>query len=277
MTVEPLDHDEMRESVGLYVLGALDRDERAAFEAHLATCRACTEEVRSLASVAQSLPHSVPLVEPPADLRARVLATATGARQSSKVIQLPAKTASTRVSRPIGGWLAAAALLLVSVGAGGYAYQLRDQVRLLRSQLSDAVARLDRSEAQVAVTTRAVNVAEARMAVLTAPDMTQVNLAGQQVAPRASGRAFLSRSRGMLFTASNLPPLPAGRSYQLWIVTATAPVSAGLLQLDATGRVAQAFETPTDLSAPVAVAVTIEPEGGMPAPTGDKYLVGLTE
>jgi anti-sigma-K factor RskA len=59
-------------------------------------------------------------------------------------------------------------------------------------------------------------------------------------------------------------------------VTAQSPVSAGLLELDAAGRVTQAFNTPVDLARPVAIAVTDEPAGGVPAPTGDKYLVGLT-
>jgi anti-sigma-K factor RskA len=277
MTADPRDHDELRESAGLYVLGALDRQEREAFELHLATCRACADEVRSLASVAQSLPHAVPIIDPPADLRSRVLAHATDSPSIAKVIAMPAKSAPRATRGSGSGWMAAAAMLLISVAAGGYAWTLRDQVVLLRGQLSEAIARLDRSEAQVAVATRAVNVAEARMAVLTASDMRQVNLAGQPVSPQASGRAFLSRSRGLLFTATSLPPLPAGRSYQLWIVTAAAPVSIGLLEPDNTGRVAQAFETPAGTEAPVAVAVTMEPEGGVPAPTGDKYLVGLTE
>ena len=44
---------------------------------------------------------------------------------------------------------------------------------------------------------------------------------------------------------------------------------------DAGGRVNARFETPPDLPKPVAMAVTLEPEGGVPAPTGAKYLVGL--
>jgi len=35
------------------------------------------------------------------------------------------------------------------------------------------------------------------------------------------------------------------------------------------------FQTPPDMAKPVAMAITLEPEGGVPAPTGDKYLVGL--
>jgi hypothetical protein len=44
---------------------------------------------------------------------------------------------------------------------------------------------------------------------------------------------------------------------------------------DANGRVNTIFDTPPDLPKPVAMAVTLEPDGGVPAPTGDKYLVGL--
>jgi anti-sigma-K factor RskA len=54
-----------------------------------------------------------------------------------------------------------------------------------------------------------------------------------------------------------------------------APISAGMLKPDASGRVNVMFETPIDLPDPVAMAVTLEPEGGVPSPTGDKYLVGL--
>ena len=113
------------------------------------------------------------------------------------------------------------------------------------------------------------------MAILTAPDVRQIDLAGQPVAPRAAARAFWSRSRGLVLTASNLPAPPPGRTYQLWFVTAQAPVSAGLLKPDASGRVTTLLNTPADLPAPAALAVTLEPEGGSVAPTGEKYLIGL--
>jgi anti-sigma-K factor RskA len=75
--------------------------------------------------------------------------------------------------------------------------------------------------------------------------------------------------------ASNLPPLPAGRTYQMWVLTAQpAPISAGLLKPDPNGRASAMFETPVDIAQPTAMAVTIEPEGGVPSPTGAMYLVG---
>ena len=73
----------------------------------------------------------------------------------------------------------------------------------------------------------------------------------------------------------NLPPLPAGRTYQVWIVTPDAPVSAGLLRPGDRGDVHAVFTAPRDVGRVAAVAVTIEPDGGVPAPTGEKYLVGL--
>jgi hypothetical protein len=48
-----------------------------------------------------------------------------------------------------------------------------------------------------------------------------------------------------------------------------------VLKPDVNGRVNTIFNTPPDLLKPVAMAVTLEPDGRVPAPTGDKYLVGL--
>ena len=63
------------------------------------------------------------------------------------------------------------------------------------------------------------------MTVLTAPDLARVDLAGQPVAPDAQARAFWSRSRGLVFSASHLPHLAAGRTYQVWVVTASATIA----------------------------------------------------
>ena len=109
------------------------------------------------------------------------------------------------------------------------------------------------------------------MGVMAAPDMVRIELAGQPAAAAARARALWSRNRGMLFTATNLPQAPAGRVYQVWVVTAGGPVSAGLLTLDTDGRAEAFFNTPPDIAPPTAVAVTLEPEGGVPAPTSDRY------
>jgi anti-sigma-K factor RskA len=278
MTANGPEHDRVHESAGLYVLGALEPTERAEFERHLQSCDECTAEVRSLAAVAAVLPQAVPLIDPSSGLRSRVLGvTGRSTTAHHNVVALPARPARTRSWVSTAGWLSAAALLLLSLGLGSYSMSLQREISGLRTEVGALNARLNESEQRVTVATRLVALADQRMAVLTAPDLRQVDLQGQQpVAPRASGRAFYSRSRGLVFTASDLPPLRAGRTYQLWVVTAQSPVSAGLLEIDSAGRVTQAFNTPPDIANPVAIAVTEEPAGGAPAPTGDKYLVGLT-
>jgi anti-sigma-K factor RskA len=264
MTIEPDGHDALREQAALYALGALTAPERSAFETHLAGCGECTAEVTTFLPVVGALAQAVEQHDPPAALRARVLAVARQAPEAPRRLIA------------LAPWLAAAAMLVVTVGLGMYTAQLRQRVSNLEVQLRDALVRVDNGERRVAVALRAAAAAETPLAILTAPDVRQINLAGQPVAPRASARAFWSRSRGLVLTGANVPPLPTGRVYQLWFVTARAPVSAGLVRPDASGRLMTVLPTPADIAAPAALAVTIEPDGGSPGPTGDKYLVGVT-
>jgi anti-sigma-K factor RskA len=271
MTAPGPDHDALRESAALYAVGALPPDEHRAFEAHMMTCVECAEEVRSLGDVTGVLSRAIPQIDPPPSLRARVLAGSRPAGGPAVVTQgRPA-----RMSWVNPGWLSAAALLVLTVGLGAYTAALRQRIGGLEVQFHDAVTRLERSEREAEAATRALSSTQLRLAVLTAPDLARVDLSGQPPAPRAAGRAFWSRTRGLVFAASSLPPLPAGRIYQLWVVTANRPISAGLIRPDADGSVTASFDTPPDIPAPVAIAVTLEPDGGVPAPTGDKYLVGL--
>src|SRR5207253_2949543 len=152
-----------------------------------------------------------------------------------------------------------------------------DRVGLLEQQLRELSSRADASDRQLAAARGATAEAQTYVVVLGASDLLRVDLAGQPVAPQARARAFWSRSSGLIFTASSLPPLPAGRTYQLWMVTPQAPVSAGLLSPGTRGEAHALLATPPGVTSAAAIAVTIEPEGGVPSPTGEKYLVGLTQ
>lgn len=267
--------DPFAELTGLYALGALTAAERKAFETHMAGCVECAAEVRGFGTVADALAQIGTPAEPSPAVRARLLA-AIGSQPSAHATLSTGSTMSrTHVSFHVG-WLAAAASLVVAVGLGVYALQLRGRVTALESALADASLRATTNERLVADARREAGEARVTLAVLTAPDMARIDLAGQPAAPSATARAFWSRSRGLMFTASNLPALPPGRIYQLWVLSKQpAPTSAGLLTPDAQGRVNAMFDTPQDLPQPVAMAVTLEPAGGVPSPTGDKYLVGL--
>lgn len=260
------EHDALRELAASYALGALERDERERFEAHVTSCAACAEEVRSLSAAALALPLALPQVAPPPDVRDRVLAATAG---TARIASPP----SSWLAR--SGWLTAAAALILAVALGAYTTSLQRRVRDLETTIGQMGGRVGQLELRVASSVRSAEAAQMRLAVLTAPDVTDVRLAGQPPAPGANGRAFWSRSRGLVFAASALPPLPAGRTYQLWYLTSGAPVSAGLVKPDDGGRVSATFETPAAVTEPSGFALSIEPEGGVPAPTGAIYLAGL--
>jgi anti-sigma-K factor RskA len=244
-------HDELKALAAGYVLGSLDAEDRRAFEAHLAGCAECAAEIASLRPVMAALASTVPQVTPRSELRARVIGRVPGGAGRPRV---PDEDASMFPGVVVLSWLGMAAALVLAVGAGVYAVALQRQVADLRARFDQA---------------------QSTTAVLAAPDLARIDLQGQPAAPDARARALWSRSRGLVFTAANLPPAPAGKNYQVWVVTAQAPVSAGLLMPDATGGGTQYYMTPPDIAPPLAVAVTLEPAGGVPAPTGDKYLVGM--
>ena len=240
-------HEELKANAAGYVLGSLDPEERRAFESHLAGCAECGQEVASLRPVVGALATAVPQVTPRAELRKRILSgAAAGAGAGARIHDRKSPAALT--------WLPLAAAIIIAVGAGIYAMRLQRQIGELRARFDQA---------------------QATTAVLAAPDLARIDLQGQQVAPDARARALWSRSRGLVFTAANLPPAPAGKAYQVWVVTAQAPISAGLLTPDPSGAGTQFYMTPADIAPPVAVAVTLEPAGGVPAPTGERFLVGM--
>jgi len=277
MTVE---QDPFRESSGLYVLDALDAADRQAFEAHLLECEACTAEVLALRAVSNALPYGVPQADPPDRLRERVLSAAAETRKPSSVVPFESHRSEPPRTKPPKarpalwvGWISAAAGIAIAAGLGMYAAQLASRLDDTQRRLSDAVNRLQEAEARLQAATRETTSVRASLALLTAPDLTDLRLAGQAPAPNARARAFLSRSRGLLFAATNLPAIPNDRTYQVWFLTPGAPVSAGLLRPDLQGNATVAFDVAASAPNPTGIAVSLEPEGGVPAPTGAIYLV----
>ncbi len=68
------DHARWADTAGAYVLGAMPAEERDAYEAHLATCTACQEEVDELRPAAEALPMASPPMLPPPALKDRIMA-----------------------------------------------------------------------------------------------------------------------------------------------------------------------------------------------------------
>jgi anti-sigma-K factor RskA len=262
-------HDELRDLSGGYALGALSEADRRAFEAHVATCPECTEEVRGFAAVTSGLAASVPQVDPPAALRDRVLRAASAGPPRASGGKAP------RSTRGIFAFLSAAAAL-VAIALGLYALSLQQRIRVLEEELRLASARTTDVQRQLVQYKVASDLASKIRAILAAPDLRRIDLAGQKAAPGASGRAFWSPTHGLVVAFDSLPPTSADRVYQLWVIppeAGAAPISAALLDLQPDGR-AIALGTPGSAARVGTVAVTLEPAGGVPAPTGDMIVVG---
>jgi len=186
-----------------------------------------------------------------------------------------------------GDWkgLAAVAVLALALGVSiAFAMSFYRQAGTAAARASEAqqhaeamaTAASERIEAarqdaatRIAQARETASKAQVTSDILTAPDLVRFNLTGGEGGVRFSGQLLWSRSRGMVFSASRLPAPPPGSTYQIWLLTADNPVSAGTFVPDDSGRVTAATDTPPTVPRPITgVRVTLEPEPGRPEPSG---------
>ena len=250
-------HEEYEELAALYALRALDMPERESFAAHLATgCAACQSSVREARDVSDELALSIDPVDPPARVRERLFEKV---RNDTDKAANP--TGPKRNSYVYWAALATAASLVV---ATGFFIQTRSRARELDAETS---SRLRLEEELAGVT----EIFEA----LSSPRNRAVSLDAQPAAPRARASAFLDSQNGRLFLyVENLDPLPPGQTYQIWLIVDGTPVSAGIFDVQPDGSARLNGEPLPGFEGTVTVAVTVEPEGGVPQPTGPMVLLG---
>jgi anti-sigma-K factor RskA len=268
MTVVP--HSaRFEEFLPAYALGALDGDDLRELEEHLADgCEECRRQLDLWNRDLEALADSVTPVEPSEMTRARVLRLSAGA---------PGAVNAAPAPRRLPLWLPLAAAALLAVAVWGVAGQVR-----LRGELERLTAERDRLARQVSVLDREVTLARAEaqratqaLQVLAAPGVQSVILAGLGPAPQAAGHTYVNPRRGdALFYAFDLPALPREKTYQLWYIAGGKPVSAGTFAVDERGTASVRVERVPDVGSIQAWAVTVEPAGGVPQPTGDMVLKG---
>ena len=163
-------HEELEEAVPLYAVGALERPERQALEAHLLSgCVTCHAALKDYQAVAALLPFALPPVAPPEALKASVLAARNplpppieDTKQMAKPSLEPGEWMN-HIFPPIAparSWpiqLAFAFLsLLVLAGAAYFAWMTYARSTKEAGQLSDLQGRLQQETARIGTLQRDV-------------------------------------------------------------------------------------------------------------------------
>jgi anti-sigma-K factor RskA len=234
----------LEETLVAYALGALSDAELADVRRHLALCPACRAEVGELTAAVTLLPLAVEPVEPTPELRGRILAAARAAPAAEPPLRIVPAAPSVgpqpvarrpSVWRP---WLLTAAAALLAVGVG----------------FSNVVLRQDLQERE-----RQLAVFESASRTLALAGPAEQQGARGVLVERAGGGTPVLLLEGM--------PAPEGnRTYQVWVIRGGQPVSAGVLPPRAAGQ--QRLELTQSLTGVQTVAVSVEPAGGSPSPTG---------
>jgi anti-sigma-K factor RskA len=82
----------------------------------------------------------------------------------------------------------------------------------------------------------------------------------------ADGQLVVTPDRDAALIVNGLAPAPAGTTYEAWVIQDDTPQAAGVFP---GGGTQTAFALTRTVPEGATVAVTIEPEGGVDAPTGD--------
>ena len=307
-------HEDVRAALALEALDALDGEERRAVHAHLQSCEECRRELAALREASAALAYAAPArpMEPARSgrVRARLLARAaadrggsagpvdskdsadgigrmdaarpvvmTGRADAADGIDrapsvsgdprvVPIERARERRSGPGAGWLAAAASFLLLLGVGAWALSLQGRLGDQSARVAALGEEKEKLEAEVAER-------DSLLVGMSVPGARVIDLAGTQQQRDPQGRMFWDPATDRwTFFAKNLPALRPGRDYQLWIITPDGPIPSGTFkpQPDGTIAVHMVYALPPDSLR--AVAVTEEPEGGLPRPSTTPIILG---
>lgn len=248
--------EELKEMYELYALGIAEDPERSEIASHLEQqCAACTSGVKHAIELVSLYGAMTELVEPPARLRARIVASASGETQRNWFWNWPRL------------WAGASAVLAVTAIYLGYQGTER------RHMLDDARGEISLMRVARENDHAALETVQSALSFLNEPE-TRLVTAGKQIELPPKARVFMNAQRGVLMMASNLAKLPAGKIYQLWLIPkGKSPVPSGLFQPDSEGNALYIRAGAVNMEETAAVAVSVEPESGSEAPTTTPIIV----
>jgi anti-sigma-K factor RskA len=256
--------DQFRELIEAYALGALDPQERASLEAHLASgCTDCAKSLGEARWLVSQLAYLAPEAQPSDMLRGRLLQTVRAETRAAK----PSKSSS---AIPFWMWGAVAALLLFTLYTAWDTIQLNKQIAETNAQAQAEIAKRHELEEQFAI-------AQREAIILTDPRSVKIPL-GTENKEMPNLDATWHAKLGIVVSGLNVPAPSGTRTLQLWLIPKTKdgkPIPSLTLRPDADGKFVLLVANPPDaMDATKALAITEEPAGGSQAPTTKPIWVG---
>jgi len=231
--------DDWHVLTGSYALDALPDPERVEFERHLQHCPSCEAEVRGLRETAARLAMAQAL-QPPPGMEQRVLAAAYRTRQLA-----PLPSDRLRAARDHRRAQVARRFAPRRIAAFAAAASVAAAVALGITQVSTQ-HRLESTQASNAAISRVVTAPDARI------ETTRTSTGGSVTVVASAAL------REAVVTGTGTPP--AGRVYQVWVMSPSGARSAGLMAGPST--VLASAVVPGDR-----IGITVEPAGGTSKPT----------
>lgn len=263
-------HDNYKEMLAAHGLGALDVEEVRALELHLRDCADCSQELDEWKATAAMLALEAAPVAPSEQLRNRILdavrsdvakSRSPDSQRGANVVSLPTHR---KISSGLPSWFGIAAGLVFVVLLGSL-FVLWRQNQSARQKLARLAAQVQETQQQVAQQHEVIE-------LVNAPGARVSQLAGTKEVPRAYGMVAYDTSGRAILMAKGLPAPPAGKAYQLWFIAGGKPLPGKVFTTDASGAGTLTDNVPSAAMNSPIFAITLEPAGGVPAPTGAIYL-----
>ena len=276
----PIDREMFEELCSAYVLGALEGADLSQFREAIQTAdRELLSIYQEMQKVALHFPLTVEQFDPPPDAKKRIMSR-IGASEARAGKGLLVRVASALgLNEPEVSIGIAFVLLVVAIGLSYYSILLRRSVVERDTQISQLTDEMKAERQRMTVVREELQKKEELLKILQSPRIELAFMNGQEVAKTGYGKIIWDpESRRAILQISNLPAVPSGKDYQLWLIKDKTPISAGVFTVNdpekenffKIDRLAE-----VDKKHIAAFAITLEPKGGVPQPTGDKYLVGI--